>query len=51
VFCRSNLKTTGEIEKVSELGAGIAHSDADQGFPLVTPDELQGGSGFFPVLH
>ncbi len=51
VFCRSNLKTTGEIEKVSELGVGVAHSDADKGFPLVTPDELQGGAGFFPVFH
>ena len=25
VFCRSNLKTTGEIKKVSELGVWVAH--------------------------
>ena len=45
------FKTTGEIKKGPQLGVGVAHSDADQGFPLVTPDELQGGAGLFPVLH
>ena len=40
-----------KIEKGSEVGIGIAHSDADQGLSLVIFDELKCGACFFTVLH
>ena len=50
VFCASDLNTTGEIQERFEISIGIAHSDADESFPLVVLDELEGGSPLFPLL-
>ena len=51
MFSCTDLYTPREIEKGSEVGIGIAHSDADQGLSLVIFDELKCGACFFTVLH
>jgi hypothetical protein len=51
MFSCTDLYTPREIEKGSEVGIGIAHSNADQGLSLVIFDELKCGACFFTVLH
>jgi len=50
MLCASDLNTTGKIKERLEISIGIAHLDADESFPLVVLDELEGRSPLFPLL-
>jgi len=50
MLCASDLNTTGEIKERLVISIGIAHLDADESFPLVVLDELEGRSPLFPLL-